>query len=113
MGQIYLVKNKINGKSYIGQTSYLMKDRKVSHERSLYKKSKMILQIMQSFIWEDDWKSAYLSFKKCPPNFHEDLKGCFRGQPEKKTQAIKLYKEAMKSMIDWLQHQFEIRDKIE
>jgi hypothetical protein len=55
-------------------------------------------------------ETAYLSLKKESPDFIENLKKCFRGKPERKNLALKLYKQAMSDMINWLQEAFEKRD---
>ena len=70
---------------------------------------KIKLDSMYHLIWRDNWKACYLAFKTCPPNFTEDLKKCFTGK--NKNLALKLYKEAMLSMIDWLQTEFEKREE--
>ena len=68
---------------------------------------KISIDSLYHFIWCNNWKACYLAFKKCPIDFNEKVEQCFSG--DKRKLALTLYKEAMLSMIDWLQTKFENR----
>jgi hypothetical protein len=62
---------------------------------------KRTLLIFQNFITEDNWKGAYLTMKR--KNFNvADLKSCFRNNKDNQQKALKIYKNAMLNIINWI-----------
>jgi group I intron endonuclease len=72
MGHIYMLKNKINGKVYIGQTIRPIHKRLEEHRTGRSKRCRAIYNAIQKYGWENFEKDWY----GCPDedlNFEEDL----------------------------------------
>jgi group I intron endonuclease len=72
MGYIYMIKNKINGKIYIGQTIRSIKKRLGQHKIGQSKKCRAIYNAIKKYGWRNFEKDWY----ECPDedlNFDEEL----------------------------------------
>ena len=64
---------------------------------------KISVQVLQSFIWADNWMGTYASLKGHPVKTTiESLKMCFRDDPEIQKKVLKLYKEIMTVVLTWM-----------
>ncbi len=74
MGCVYLVRNTVNGKGYVGKTRYKMESRKRSHEKeacagsNFYFHRSLLKYGFDAFVWtvlEEDDEDTWLFFVEC------------------------------------------------
>jgi len=64
---------------------------------------KISVQVLQSFIWTDNWMGTYASLKGHPVRTTVDsLDMCFRDEPELQKEVLRLYKEITIIVLAWM-----------
>lgn len=81
--------------------------KKQSKTIDIISKYKWALVSLQTCIYKNDWKGAYVSMQREDINT-TGLKACFRGDHDKQQRALKLYRTVMLKVIEWLKIMFKI-----
>ena len=61
---------------------------------------KNTLTFMKHFVDENNKNAVYISASR-HPSFIDDLEHCFRGKPQQKDVALRMYQEIVAHLINW------------